>query len=86
MKAEKLPEDYSPCGDCGFDHGYEQEEASAKHAESILKDIKILKIRPGSPPYCNVEVGGKVYQGVAMVIGPNDWDVSISDLLKKMYP
>lgn len=24
--------DYEPCGDCGYDHGYEQSEASAAHA------------------------------------------------------
>jgi hypothetical protein len=28
-----IPIDYEPCGDCGFDHGYEQGEAAAWHRE-----------------------------------------------------
>lgn len=28
---DDLPEDYEPCGDCGFDHGYEQDEAVRAH-------------------------------------------------------
>lgn len=26
-----LPQDYQPCGECGFDHAYEPEEANASH-------------------------------------------------------
>ena len=35
-----LPADYEPCGECGFDHSYEQEEAVKSHAahEEMMKD------------------------------------------------
>lgn len=29
------PSDYEPCGDCGFDHGYEQDEAAKTHTALI---------------------------------------------------
>lgn len=28
---EKLPDDYETCGDCGFDHEYEYQQAYAWH-------------------------------------------------------
>lgn len=31
----ELPDDYEPCGECGFDHEYEPEEANRKHQELI---------------------------------------------------
>jgi hypothetical protein len=27
----ELPSDYEPCGECGFDHSYEQADAIAAH-------------------------------------------------------
>ena len=30
-KTPPLPSDYEACGDCGFDHGYEYEQAAAWH-------------------------------------------------------
>ncbi len=29
-----LPDDYEPCGDCGFDHDYEAQEAYVQHRAS----------------------------------------------------
>lgn len=37
--AEDLPEDYEPCGDCGFDHGYEQAESIQAH-ERLDAEVK----------------------------------------------
>lgn len=31
--AKELPEDYEPCGYCGFDHEYEPNESHSWHAE-----------------------------------------------------
>jgi hypothetical protein len=31
MSSESLPSDYEACGDCGYDHGYEYEEAVKAH-------------------------------------------------------
>jgi len=31
---EKLPSDYEPCGDCGYDHAYEQDEAVKTHSRT----------------------------------------------------
>ena len=31
--ADKLPEDYEPCGGCGFDHEYEAQSANVTHSE-----------------------------------------------------
>jgi hypothetical protein len=36
---ENLPEDYEPCGECGFDHGYEYEEALKWHNHKHVEDI-----------------------------------------------
>ena len=30
-KPANMPSDYEPCGDCGFDHSYEYEQAYAWH-------------------------------------------------------
>jgi hypothetical protein len=30
-----LPEDYEPCGECGYDHAYEYTEAWKAHHENI---------------------------------------------------
>jgi hypothetical protein len=31
MSSKSLPSDYEACGDCGYDHGYEYEEAVKAH-------------------------------------------------------
>lgn len=31
-KSGNTPEDYEPCGECGYDHSYEQEEAQRAHS------------------------------------------------------
>lgn len=33
QKQEELPADYEQCGECGFDHEYEPEEAAKIHKE-----------------------------------------------------
>lgn len=34
MEKEELPcSDYEPCGECGYDHGYEQQEAYDWHTK-----------------------------------------------------
>lgn len=35
-----LPDDYEPCGDCGFDHAYEPTEAWRAHNEAAQKRLK----------------------------------------------
>lgn len=44
----ELPLDYEPCGDCGFDHGYDYESAAGWHTE-----------HPGSYPWevVTVQIG-----------------------------
>ena len=37
-KADDLPEDYEPCGDCGFDHSYEPYEADQVHRQWAAED------------------------------------------------
>lgn len=32
LKVNPLPDDYEACGDCGFDHSYEQQEAVQWHS------------------------------------------------------
>ena len=32
---ESTPDDYEPCGDCGFDHGYEQDAAVKAHGMKV---------------------------------------------------
>lgn len=34
LPKETLPSDYEPCGDCGYDHGYEQNEAVKAHSRT----------------------------------------------------
>lgn len=29
-----VPHDYEPCGDCGYDHSYEQQEAYNWHSQN----------------------------------------------------
>lgn len=41
------PSDYEPCGDCGFDHGYEQDEAAQAHALPHESNI------PSDCPFCD---------------------------------
>ena len=33
-----LPEDYEPCGECGFDHNYEYESAYKWHSERTCQN------------------------------------------------
>lgn len=42
---------------------------------------KIIKVRPGAPPLCDVEVEGKTYQCIRMVIGPDGWAPSVKCIL-----
>ena len=32
---ENYPSDYEPCGQCGFDHAYEMESATAWHVKEV---------------------------------------------------
>ena len=36
--ADKLPKDYEPCGECGFDHEYEAQSANATHSRMEVDD------------------------------------------------
>lgn len=42
---------------------------------------KVIKIQRGAPPLCDVEMEGKIYQGIRMVIGQDGWVPSIKCLL-----
>lgn len=33
------PEDYEPCGECGFDHSYEPEDAAREHRKESDRDL-----------------------------------------------
>lgn len=41
-----LPIDYEPCGQCGFDHSYEQEEAIRWHRANDLRETEQLQEYP----------------------------------------
>lgn len=36
--AEVFPDDYEPCGECGFDHQYEPQSANATHSRMEMDD------------------------------------------------
>ena len=35
----ELPSDYEPCGECGYDHAYEPEQAFAHHKLHADEDL-----------------------------------------------
>lgn len=53
-----------------------------------MEIIKIFGLRPGSPPFCTVEVkdGNQtfIFQGIPCVISPNGWTPFIPEILDRL--
>lgn len=52
------PSDYEACGDCGYDHGYEQEEARRWHATNDRKQEVTPQLQEYPPEVIQKILGG----------------------------
>lgn len=52
------PSDYEPCGECGYDHGYEYEEAHKWHSANDERRELALGLQEHPP-----EVLSKIFGG-----------------------